>query len=107
MHKTHTPTHGNAHPDKSRPKGNAHAARSNPRRIVRNFVIGLTIYFLLIAGYVFALRWLREPLLKLYDHRMTVYALIGLALIIAQGIILESITNFLVEHVGMVTREES
>jgi len=80
---------------------------SNSRqRFLRRFAVGLTIYAVLIAGYLFVLRLFREPLLGLYNTRMVVYALVALVLIVAQALVLESITMFLAEHLGIVTHEE-
>ena len=79
----------------------------NGRRVfARKFVVGLTIYFIVVAGYVFALRLLTEPLLSLYNNRLAVYALISLGLIVAQGIILDIVTSFLAEQSGIVAHEE-
>lgn len=78
----------------------------NLRRPVVRLAVGLALYVLLITGNLFVLRLFREPLLRLYHTRLDVYALVALGLIIAQGLVLESITTFLAEHLGIVTHEE-
>jgi len=78
----------------------------NPPRSVGRLALGLALYVVLIAGYLFVLRLLGSPLLRLYQTRLGVYALVALGLIAAQGLVLESITTFLAEHLGIVTHEE-
>jgi len=55
----------------------------------------LVIYFFLV------LRVLGEPLTRLFHERPWLYALVGLGLIIAQGVVLEQITSFLVEQLQL------
>jgi len=89
----------------SRPQRKSGSPDDPPRPVVR-LALGLALYVVLIAGYLFVLRLLGAPLLRLYHTRLGVYALVALGLIILQGLVLESITTFLAEHLGIVTHEE-
>ena len=91
-----------ANPPPAADEADPHATRW---RFVRRFAIGLALYGVIIAGYLFVLRLSGEPLLRLYNTHLGSYALLALVLIILQGIALESITSFLAEHLGIVTHE--
>jgi len=72
------------------------------RNLVRNFLIEVAIYGVLIAAYfVVVLRFLREPLVRLFHSNLIVYAFIGLGLIIAQGIVLDLFTSFLLDQLEL------
>jgi hypothetical protein len=65
--------------------------------LIRNFVIELVIYGLLVVGYFFlVLRLLGEPLKRLFDQNMLLYAVVALVLIVVQSVLLEAFTSFLV-----------
>lgn len=65
--------------------------------LVRNFVIELLIYGLLVVGYFYlVLRLLGEPLKRMFDQNMLLYAVVALVLIVAQSVLLEALTSFLV-----------
>ncbi|MFQ5593066.1 MAG: hypothetical protein ACE5HA_02855 [Anaerolineae bacterium] len=93
-------------PDQTSAIINTPTPQTTMRRSLRNFAIGIAIYSLFIIGYIFVLRQFSEPLLRLYTTRSVVYALVALALVVVQGLVLESITTFLAEHLGIVTHEE-
>ena len=70
--------------------------------LIRNVVIELLVYGVLVTVYaVLVVRWLAEPLQDLFHGNLTVYALVALALIVAQGVILERVTSFLVARLGL------
>lgn len=72
------------------------------RRLLRNFVIELIVYGLLVLGYsLFVLRWLGEPLDRLFHNDLIVYALIALGLIVAQGALLDVLTTFLLHRLPL------
>ena len=76
------------------------------RFLIRNFVIEVLIYGLLVVGYfVLVLRLLAEPLKGLFTENLTLYAFAALALIVIQGAVLEFLTAFLVDRLGQVNRE--
>ena len=73
-----------------------------PRIPFRGFVIELVIYGVLVVVYFLAvLRLLGDPLARLFQGNLTVYAVVALVLIVAQGVLLEVITSFLVERLGL------
>ena len=70
--------------------------------LLRNFFVELVVYGGIIAIYFYvALQYLGEPLAKLYADNLTLYAVIGLSLIIIQAIILEFVTSFLFDFLGI------
>jgi hypothetical protein len=72
------------------------------RQLVRNFLIELVVYGILLVIYFFvALRYLAEPLSKLFERNLVVYAVIGLGLIVVQAVVLEFVTSFLFDFLGL------
>jgi hypothetical protein len=72
------------------------------RQLLRNFLIELAIYGLLLVGYFYiALRFLGEPLKNLFDQSLLVYAISGLILIVVQAVVLEFITSWLFDFLGL------
>lgn len=70
--------------------------------LIRNFVIELIIYGLLVVGYFFlVLRLLGQPLRTLFDDNLLLYSLVALALIVAQSVLLEAITSFLLARLNL------
>lgn len=70
--------------------------------LIRNFVIELVVYGVLVVGYfVMVLRWLGDPLVELFLDNPVAYAPIALGLIVLQGVALEAITSFLVARLGL------
>jgi hypothetical protein len=77
---------------------------NNPeiRRLIRSFALEMLIYAGLVVGYFFlVLRLLAEPLAKLYNNSLTLYAVLGLVLIVAQAVLLESVTTFIMGLLGL------
>lgn len=71
-------------------------------RLIRGFIIEMVVYALLVVGYFFlVLRLLGEPLRALFDSNMFLYALAALALIVAQSVLLEMITSFLMTRLKL------
>ena len=72
------------------------------KTFIRNFVIEILIYGLLVVSYfLLALRLLGGLLKGLVDESPTMYAFAAVALIVLQGAILELITSFLVRRLGL------
>ena len=70
--------------------------------LLRNFLIELIIYTLLLIVYFWgALRFLGEPLTQIFDLNPFVYAIAALILIVVQGVFLEWITSFLITRLGL------
>lgn len=83
------------------------AVQAHQRRVLlRNFLIEVVVYGLLVVVYfLVALRWLAEPLNGLFHDRRVTYAVLSLALILAQGVVLEYLTSFLLEQLRLEERE--
>ena len=72
------------------------------RMLVRNFVIELIVYSILVVAYfVVAIRLLGEWLARLFHSNLVTYALISLGLIVAQGVLLDVITSFLLTRLNL------
>ena len=72
------------------------------RRLVRNFAIEVIVYAALVVGYFFlVLRFLGDPLNRLFDNSLVLYGLVALGLIVAQGVVLEFVTAFLLSRLGL------
>ena len=70
--------------------------------LLRNFAIELVIYSVLVIAYVYlALRLLAEPLEALFESNLVVYAFLGLILILAQAVLLETVTTFIVSRLKL------
>jgi hypothetical protein len=72
------------------------------RKMIGNFLIELVIYAALVIGYFFlVLRLLGEPLNNLFASNLTLYAFLALALIVAQAVLLEAVTSFIMGLLGL------
>jgi hypothetical protein len=70
--------------------------------LVRNFVIELIVYSILVVAYfVVALQLLGEWLARLFHSNLVAYALVSLGLIVAQGVLLDAITSFLLDRLNL------
>jgi hypothetical protein len=70
--------------------------------LVRNFVIELIVYGVLVVAYsAIAFRLLGEPLARLFSSNLSAYALISLVLILTQGVILDLVTSFLLNRLHL------
>lgn len=62
----------------------------------RALLIELPLYGLLVVGYFFlVLHFLSDWLGNLHAHHNTIYAIVAIALIIGQAVVLESVTTWL------------
>jgi hypothetical protein len=78
------------------------SALTDAKILIRNFIIELIIYGLLVLGYFFlVLRLLGEPLKEMFDTNLVLYAFVALGLILAQSVLLEAVTTFLVGRLGL------
>ena len=72
------------------------------RRLIRGFAVELVIYAALVVAYFFlVLRLLENPLERLFASNLVVYAFVSLALIVAQGVLLEAVTSFVIGLLGL------
>jgi hypothetical protein len=71
-------------------------------KLVRNFLIELVLYGTLVVLYfVLALRFLGDFLTRIFNENLTLYAILALALIIAQGVLLDAVTSFLLDQIKL------
>jgi len=72
------------------------------RKFLINFAIELVIYGVLVTlYYLLALRFLASPLKFLFEEYIVLYAIAALILIVAQGVLLENVTHFLLNRIGL------
>lgn len=72
------------------------------RVLLRNFVIELIVYGALVAAYsVIVLRLLGKPLARLFHSNLGIFALVSLMLIVAQGVLLDALTSFLLDKLRL------
>jgi hypothetical protein len=79
------------------------------RQVIRNLLIEMVVYGILLVGYFYiALRFLGGPLKNLFNQNLPFYAISGLILIIVQAVLLEFITSWLFDFLGLhrLTSEE-
>ena len=73
-----------------------------PKRLVINLIIEFIIYGGLVTLYFLViLRYLNEPIKNLFDNNLTVYAIVSLILIGLQGVLLERLTFYILDWVGL------
>ena len=72
------------------------------RVIIRNFLIEMVIYAALVVAYfLLVLRYLAEPLQRLFGSNLYLYAIVCLALIVVQAVLLDTVTSFIIRHIGL------
>ena len=73
-----------------------------PKRLVLNLIIELIIYSGLVTLYFLViLRYLNEPIKILFDNNLPVYAIVSLILIVLQGVLLERLTFYILDWIGL------
>lgn len=71
-------------------------------RLIRDILIETILYGLFVVAYAaVVLRWLNGWLTHLFQNDLIVYAAVGLVLIVAQGVVLDLLTSFLLERLGL------
>lgn len=76
--------------------------KKDRKTLIRHFLIELAIYGVLIVIYLFVvLRTLSGTLAGLAEDQRAVYAVASLGLIVAQGLLLEVLTSFLMDRLGL------
>jgi hypothetical protein len=72
------------------------------RVLIRNLVIELILYSVLLTVYLFTvLRFLDDVLARLFTNNLVAYAFIGLGLIVAQGVVLDLLTSFIINQLQL------
>jgi hypothetical protein len=70
--------------------------------LIRNFAIEVLVYAVLVIAYfLLVLRILGDPLKALFSSNLSLYAIVALGLMVAQGVVLEFITSFLINVLGL------
>jgi hypothetical protein len=70
--------------------------KAEASRTLRAFLVELALYAVLVTGYFFlVLHFLSGWLQELHLHHVTLYALVAIALIIGQAVLLENVTTWL------------
>lgn len=68
--------------------------KTQVQRALRAFLIELVIYAALVTGYFFAvLFYLGDWLVQISTHHIRIYAILCIALIIGQAVVLEAVTT--------------
>jgi hypothetical protein len=76
--------------------------KQRTRVLLRNFVVELIVYGILVAAYsVIVLRMLGKPLAQLFHSNLGVFAVVSLMLIVAQGVLLDALTSFLLDKLRL------
>lgn len=72
------------------------------RTLLRSFVVEVLVYGVLVVAYFYLiLQLLAEPLRRLFAGSLAWYAIAALGLIVAQGVLLEFVTSFLLNRLGL------
>jgi hypothetical protein len=73
-----------------------------PKRLGLNLIIELIIYGGLVTLYfLVVLRYLNEPIKNLFDNNLHFYAIVSLVLIVLQGVLLERLTFYILDWIGL------
>ena len=76
--------------------------KSKIRTLIINFIIEMVIYGILVVAYFYlVLRYMGVFLNDLYHNNLVVYAILGLILIVAQAVVLEAVTSFLIDRLRL------
>lgn len=77
-------------------------AGNRPLNHLRNYLIELALYATVVIAYFFVvLRYLGNWLNALYFENIVLYAFLCLGLIVVQGIFLDLVTSFLLNHLRL------
>jgi hypothetical protein len=72
------------------------------RVLLRNFLVELVVYGVLVAAYsILGLRLLGKPLAQLFHSNLGAFAVVSLVLIVAQGVLLDALTSFLLDKLRL------
>ena len=75
--------------------------KKSNRTLIRNFLIEAGVYgVLLLVYFLLVLRLLGEPLRSLFENNLGLYAVVCLGLIVAQGVLLDFVVNYILSAFG-------
>jgi hypothetical protein len=70
--------------------------------LFRSLIIELAIYAPLVTGYfILVILFVKEPLVQLYQDQPVLYAITATIVIVAQGVLLEALTSWLLRKIGL------
>jgi hypothetical protein len=70
--------------------------KTETKKTLRAFLLELALYAVLVTGYFFlVLHFLSDWLQDLHLHHVTTYAIVAIALVIGQAVLLETVTTWL------------
>ena len=73
---------------------------SEKREFLKNILVELVVYSVLVTGYFYlVLHFLGRLLLPLFEHERRAYAMVSILLMVGQGVFLESVTRSLLQFV--------
>ena len=76
--------------------------KMKPRILVRNLLIEIIIYSILIYGYYYLiLRRLADWLMTIFNSNLVIYSLVGLGLIFIQAVLLHFVTSYLMRFIKL------
>ena len=76
--------------------GRVAATKKDKTNTLRAFLLELALYAVFVTGYFFlVLHFLSGWLQELHLHHVTTYAIVAIALVIGQAVLLESVTTWL------------
>jgi hypothetical protein len=74
----------------------------NTKKLIRNFLLEMLIYGGLVTAYFFVvLQFLSGYLNRWFETNLVLFAVMGLILIVAQGILLDLVTSFLMDQIKL------
>jgi len=72
------------------------------KRVFVRLLVELLVYgVLLLAYFLIVLTFLGKPLDRMFRENLPLYGVLGLGLIVAQAVLLDVVTSFLVGHLGL------
>ena len=72
------------------------------RPLLRSLLIEIAIYIPLVGlFFILVLRYVSPYLTRLYNENLTMYAVVALVLVLAQGTMLELFTSWLLRKIGL------
>jgi uncharacterized membrane protein (DUF485 family) len=78
------------------------AMNSETRRKLRNFVIEMILYSVMVSVYLWlAITYLADWLVALFNSNLIAYAIVAILFIVAQSVLLDSLTSFIMDRLGV------
>jgi hypothetical protein len=76
--------------------------KMDPKVLLRNLAVEILIYSILIGGYyLLVLRYLGDWLNGLFHQDLTIFAAVGLGMILFQAFVLDLVTSLLMKYIKL------